>query len=87
MRLDQSSQRVMLLCRGHGMEPRIEFDRNLVEFGPILPHSIGDEQEVIVRNPCKFPVEIYNLEFDKLYLEEEKVNFYSRDCVYVVNSN
>ena len=27
-----------------------------------------------MRNMCSFPIEIYNLEFDKNYLEEEKVN-------------
>ena len=83
IRLEQSSQRILLMCRGHGQEPQIEMDRNLVEFGPILPHSPGDEQEVVIRNPCKFPIEIYNLEFDKTYLEEEKVIYlFHSFCVY-----
>lgn len=69
----QSSERAMLVCQGEGQEPRIEFEQQLVEFGPILPYSPGDEQTVIIRNPCRFPVEVYNLEFDKGYLEEEKV--------------
>ena len=73
IRLAQSSQRIMLLCKGQGQEPRVEFDQTLVEFGPILPHSAGDEKEIIVNNPCPFPIELYNLEFDKQYLEEEKV--------------
>ncbi|KAK3085440.1 hypothetical protein FSP39_003318 [Pinctada imbricata] len=73
IRIYQSSQRILLLCRGQGLEPRLEFDRNLVEFGPILPHSAGDEQDIVVRNPCNFPIEFYNLEFDSSYLEEEKV--------------
>ena len=51
----------------------MELERHLVEFGPVLPHSPGDEQAVLLRNPCPFPIEIYNLEFDKSYLEEEKV--------------
>jgi hydrocephalus-inducing protein len=46
-----------------------------IVFNPILTHSPGDEQEIVMRNPCTFPVEIYNLEFDKQYLEEEKVKF------------
>nr|KAG5712964.1 hypothetical protein BaRGS_021758 [Batillaria attramentaria] len=73
IKIGQSSQRILLLCRGQGLEPRLEFERQLVEFGPILPHSSGDEQEVIVRNPCSFPVEFYSLEFDAQYLDEEKV--------------
>lgn len=71
--MSQSSQRLVLVCRGEGLEPRIEFDRPLLEFGPLLPHSAADEKDITIRNPCKFPVEIYNLEFDKVYLEEEKV--------------
>ena len=65
---------MLLVCRGNGLEPDLHFDRNLVAFGPVLPHSAGDEQEVVIRNPCAFPIEIYNLEFDKTYLEEEKVS-------------
>lgn len=80
IRLAQSSQRIVLLCRGHGQEPNIEFDRHLIEFGPILPHGAGDEQEVIIRNPCSFPIEIYNLEFDRSYLEEEKVGLTGIFC-------
>jgi hydrocephalus-inducing protein len=45
----------------------------MMQFGPILPHSVGDEKEVVVKNPCAFPIEVYNLEFDSQYLEEEKV--------------
>ena len=70
----QSSQRLMVLCKGKGLEPHIELTKNSLEFEPILPHSIGDEQEIKIINPCPFPVEIYNLEFDKIYLEEEKVS-------------
>ncbi len=71
--MTQSSQRLMVLCKGRGLEPRIEFSKTLLEFEPILPHSVGDEQEIKITNPCSFPIEIYNLEFDKNYLEEEKV--------------
>ncbi|XP_055892829.1 hydrocephalus-inducing protein homolog isoform X5 [Biomphalaria glabrata] len=74
IRIAQSSQRIMLLCRGHGLEPRLEFQRTVVQFGPILPHSpVGDDQEITVHNPCSFPIEFYSLEFDQNYLEEEKV--------------
>jgi hydrocephalus-inducing protein len=70
----QSSQRLMVLCKGRGLEPRIELSKTLLEFEPILPHSVGDEQEVKIINPCQFPIEIYSLEFDKNYLDEEKVS-------------
>ncbi len=58
---------------GMGYEPRIEFDKTLVEFTPILPFSAGCEAEVSVHNPCPYPLEFYSLEFDKQYLYEEEV--------------
>ena len=71
-----------MLCRGQGLEPHLEFEKSLVEFGPILPHSIGDEQEITIKNPCTYPIEFYNLEFDSQYLEEEKVILYLR-CFFI----
>ena len=62
-----------MMATGIGLEPRLELSQSLLEFGPILPHSPGDEKEVVVRNPCTFPIEFYSLEFDKQYLTEEKV--------------
>ena len=73
VKVNQSSSRVVLSCRGSGQEPRIEFEPTLVNLGPILPHSFGDERDVIIRNPCSFPVEIYNLEHDKQYLQDEQI--------------
>lgn len=73
VRMAQSSQRLMILCKGKGLEPRIELSKNSLEFDPILPYSPGDEQEIKITNPCSFPIEVYNLECDKNYLEEEKI--------------
>ena len=73
LRVNQSTQHIGLACRGQGLEPRLEFARAEVAFGPILPHSQGDTQEVTVKNPCSFPIEMYSIEFDKVYLEEEMV--------------
>ncbi|KAG5849419.1 hypothetical protein ANANG_G00110200 [Anguilla anguilla] len=58
---------------GAGEEPRLEFSAPLLELGPVLPYSTGEEGAVLVRNPCPFPVEFYSLEYDTQYLEEEKI--------------
>ncbi|XP_078688637.1 hydrocephalus-inducing protein-like [Branchiostoma floridae x Branchiostoma belcheri] len=73
IQLAQSSRRLVLLVSGQGQEPRLEFSSSLLEFGPILPHSSGDEQEIMLRNPAAFPIEVYSLEFDQQYLDEEKI--------------
>ncbi|XP_067853715.1 hydrocephalus-inducing protein homolog [Heptranchias perlo] len=69
----QSSNRVMLMARGKGLEPRLDFSTTLLELGPTLPYSTEVEGVVIVKNPCNFPVEFYSVEFDEKYLEEEKI--------------
>ncbi|CAO2609940.1 Hydrocephalus-inducing protein, partial [Lemmus lemmus] len=71
--IGQSNQKLTLLALGQGLEPRLEFSPSVLELGPLLPYASGDEAEVIVRNPCNFPIEFYSLEFDQQYLLEEKI--------------
>lgn len=73
LRMSQSTRKITLTVMGRGMEPKLDFNMGHVSFDPILPHSLGDEKEVVVTNPCNFAVEMYSLEFDKLYLQEEEV--------------
>lgn len=73
-RIAQSAQKLTLLAEGQGLEPRLEFSPSVLELGPLLPYAAGDEAEVVVKNPCSFPIEFYSLEFDQQYLVEEKVS-------------
>ncbi|XP_054435188.1 hydrocephalus-inducing protein homolog [Pteronotus mesoamericanus] len=68
-----STQKLILLAQGRGLEPRLEFSPSVLELGPLLPYAPGDEAEVVVKNPCDFPIEFYSLEFDQQYLIEEKI--------------
>lgn len=70
----QSAQKLTLLAQGQGLEPHLEFSPSILELGPLLPYAPGDEAEVVVKNPCGFPIEFYSLEFDQQYLIEEKVS-------------
>lgn len=72
--LARSTQKLTLLAQGQGLEPRLEFSPSILELGPLLPYAPGDEAEVVVKNPCDFPIEFYSLEFDQQYLIEEKVS-------------
>ncbi|XP_042636791.1 hydrocephalus-inducing protein homolog [Orycteropus afer afer] len=69
----QSTQKLALLVQGQGLEPRLEFNPSVLELGPLLPYASGDEVELLVKNPCNFPIEFYSLEFDQQYLIEEKI--------------
>ncbi|XP_004431871.1 PREDICTED: hydrocephalus-inducing protein homolog [Ceratotherium simum simum] len=69
----QSTQKLTLLLQGQGLQPCLKFSDSVLELGPLLPCSPGDEAEVIVKNPCNFPIEFYCLELDQQYLMEEKI--------------
>ena len=73
LNIKQSSARHILSLTGRGREPRVEFSSTLLEFGPVLPHSVGQELELTVTNPTPVPVEIYSVDFDKRYREEEDI--------------
>lgn len=70
----QSAQKILLLAQGQGDEPQLEFSSSVLQLGPVLPYSEGTMADVMVRNPCSFPVEFYSVDFDKQYLEEEEVS-------------
>ena len=76
LRVAQSSRRTTLLCRGEGVQPRLELSRS-VQFSSVVPY-FAVEEDLTVCNPCNFPVELYSLEFDKMHLEDEKVTL--RHC-------
>lgn len=65
---------LILAVEGKGSEPQVVFLHHLLEFPAILPFSDGSEAEITISNPMEYPVELYSLEFDKQYLEEEEVN-------------
>ncbi|KAK2841889.1 hypothetical protein Q5P01_012089 [Channa striata] len=69
----ESTQQVFITAQGQGEEPQLEFCPSVLELGPCLPSSTEIEAEVMVKNPCSFPIEFYSLEFDKQYIEEEKI--------------
>ncbi|XP_035521672.1 hydrocephalus-inducing protein homolog [Morone saxatilis] len=69
----ESTQQVLIRAQGQGEEPQLNFCPSVLELGPCLPISTEVEAEVIVKNPCSFPIEFYSLELDTQYLEEEKI--------------
>lgn len=73
IKLSQSSQKVVINANGNGKEPELDFVESLLEFGPTLPHSLGGEKNIIVKNTTCEPIEFYSVEFDPQYMEEEKV--------------
>lgn len=61
----------ILPIRGNGLEQQLHFSTSVIEFGPVLPFFEGQAKEVVVTNPTPFACEIFSLEFDSVYIEEE----------------
>ena len=62
-----------LTVKGIGMSQNIEFIPNKVVLGPILPYSKDAWTLVEMRNPTDNPIEVYSLDFDNKYREEEEM--------------
>ncbi|OQR81932.1 hydrocephalus-inducing protein, partial [Thraustotheca clavata] len=60
-------------CQGEGTELRVSFDPPMAELGPALPFATPLKRSVIMRNQSDHPVEVYSLDFDVLYREEEDI--------------
>ncbi|KAK1936582.1 Hydrocephalus-inducing protein [Phytophthora citrophthora] len=60
-----------IVCRGEGAELRVSFSPPLVELGPVLPCARPEEQVVEIRNDSDYPVEVFSLDFDSTYQQDE----------------
>ena len=44
-----------------------------VKMGPVLPYSTAAIACIEMRNPMEIPIEVYSLDFDRQYIEEEEI--------------
>ncbi|KAF4028176.1 ASH domain-containing protein [Phytophthora infestans] len=61
-----------IACRGEGSELRISFSPPLIELGPVLPCAPPEEQLVEIRNDSDYPIEVFSLDFDSMYQQDEE---------------
>lgn len=73
IRINLNPKAVMLRLIGSGLHLGVVFEPGTLSIGPILPCSEGVEAKIQAYNPHNYPIEIYSLEFDQLYLEEEQI--------------
>ncbi|KAJ3036631.1 hypothetical protein HDV00_002527 [Rhizophlyctis rosea] len=56
---------------GRGAKLSVVFEPDALNLGPILPASDGIEKRFVAYNPSNYPIEMFSVEFDQQYLEEE----------------
>lgn len=63
----------MINAKGQGVNYQVDFVPDTVKLGPVLPYSNAAMACIEMRNPMEIPIEVYSLDFDKLYIEEEEI--------------
>lgn len=63
----------VLNVKGQGVNFQVDFVPDTVKLGPVLPYSTQAMACIEMRNPMEIPVELYSLDFDRQYLEEEDI--------------
>ena len=71
--MNQSPKTKLIAFSGSGVQANVPSTPSLIDLGPILPYSAGDAGTVTMTNNSERPVEVYSLDFDLGYLEEEEV--------------
>ncbi|KAJ3287536.1 hypothetical protein HK104_008544 [Borealophlyctis nickersoniae] len=73
IKITMNAKSIPLHLFGKGVKPTIVFEPETLVIGPILPASEGVESRIFVHNPTNYAVEMYSIEFDQQYLEEEEI--------------
>ena len=66
-----NSQKIFTLT-GRGLTTKLQFSPSILDLGPILPNHT-DVREITVTNNNDKAIEIYSVDYDKTYLEEEEI--------------
>lgn len=70
---NQNQKNFVLNVKGQGINYACEMEPVNVELGPVLPYDNSAIQAFEIRNPMDHPIELYSLDFDKQYIEEEEI--------------
>jgi len=62
-----------LNVKGQGIHYSLEMVPETIKLGPVLPYDRSAIQEFEIRNPMDQPIEVYSLDFDRQYLDEEEI--------------
>jgi len=72
-RCTQNLKQFPLLVKGQGINNLSELLPENLKLGPVLPYDTSAISSFEIRNPMEHPIEIYSLDFDKQYNEEEEI--------------
>ena len=73
IRINKNPNARTINCKGDGVNFQLSFSPKTVELGPILPLAQEGVAVVKLVNHMPFPVDVYSIDFDRQYLDEEEV--------------
>ncbi|CAJ1447961.1 unnamed protein product [Effrenium voratum] len=74
LRILDNPNRKPLVLRGHGDGLRVTAEPSTsYELGPVLPGTDDCAQEIFLCNPTDYAIEVYSVDFDHAYSEEEQL--------------
>ena len=72
-RCKENSKQFVLNVKGQGINNLVELKPDTIKLGPVLPYDTKSIEYFEISNPMEHPIEIYSLDFDKQYLDEEEI--------------
>jgi hydrocephalus-inducing protein len=73
LRVDQNKRPKSFKLLGEGQLIPLSFEPTAAEISPVLPFAEGGEKIITISNPSDYSVEVFSLDFDTKYKEEEEV--------------
>ncbi len=59
--------------KGQGINNLVELIPDTIKLGPVLPYDTKTIEVFEITNPMEHAIELYSLDFDTQYLEEEEI--------------
>lgn len=72
-RCKDNQKQFILNVKGQGINYQVDLNQEVVKLGPVLPYSHKALAVFEMKNPMEQPIEVYSLDFDKTYFEEEEI--------------
>jgi hypothetical protein len=73
LKVTMNSKLYQIRVTGTGIIPLLVFDPPSLVLGPILPFSEGSECRITLHNPTKHSLEVYSVDYDSNYRQEQEV--------------
>jgi hydrocephalus-inducing protein len=70
---NKNQKQFVLNVKGQGINYSVELVPESIQLGPVLPYDNSAIQAFEIKNPMDQAIELYSLDFDKQYIEEEEI--------------